>query len=337
MDHMFKHCVFCYSDLGTNETLGHFPVARRVAFDPSRGRLWAVCPGCGRWNLAPIEERWEALEELDRLVTDSGRLLSQTENIALARAGELDVVRVGRARLNEEAWWRYGRELKARRSFTSKLGYVENLAALALMGSGFGLAVFIGNASPLKKGVRYLKYGNTAWRGETSCARCGSTLTVLTFKRAKDLAIVQDGADGVALELRCQVCGHIGTSGGGYRMTGVQSEHVLRRVLAHSHYSGASEKRVKAATQLIDQVGSSGALARTIARNRATISTLSSQALRTESIALEIAVNDDNERRLLELELEDLEARWKEEEEIAAIVDRELTPMHVVTRYLGMK
>jgi hypothetical protein len=63
--------------------------------------------------------------------------------------------------------------------------------------------------------------------------------------------------------------------------------------------------------------------------------TLSAQALRTEAIALEIALNDENERQLLELELEALESRWREEEELAAIVDRELTPLRTFNRLLG--
>ena len=333
---MFNHCVFCHSVLGTNETLEHFPVSKRVAYDPGRGRLWAVCTSCGRWNLAPIEDRWEALEELDRLVRDRGRLLAQTDNIALAKVEELDVVRVGRANLNEEAWWRYGRELTARRAVHKRLGYVESVAMLGLMASGFGLALFMGNSGIITHGTRWLKFGNAAWHGDMTCAGCGSKRTVITFRQARDIAIVSATDESFALELRCSVCGHVGEAGG-HRLTGVQSQHVLRRVLAHSHFSGASEKRVKEATTLIDRMGSSAALAQRVARNRATLATLNSPALRTESIALEIAINDENERRLLELELEDLEQRWKEEEELAAIVDRELTPIHVVSRYLGLR
>ena len=48
---------------------------------------------------------------------------------------------------------------------------------------------------------------------------------------------------------------------------------------------------------------------------------------RTDAIALEIAVNDSVERTMLEIELRDLEAHWRAEEELAAIVDGELTPL----------
>ncbi|MEO7967003.1 MAG: hypothetical protein ABIT38_24150, partial [Gemmatimonadaceae bacterium] len=63
---MYSTCTFCYASLGTNEELEQFPVARRIAFDPTKGCLWAICPSCGGWNLAPLEERWEAVEECER-------------------------------------------------------------------------------------------------------------------------------------------------------------------------------------------------------------------------------------------------------------------------------
>src|SRR5687767_13306257 len=113
---MLSRCIYCLVPLPENQTLQHLRLGRRIAFDPARGRLWAICSACRRWNLAPIEERWEALEELERLTRDRGRLLSQTDSIALFRAEDLDVIRVGKAKLVEEAWWRYGQELRRRRS-----------------------------------------------------------------------------------------------------------------------------------------------------------------------------------------------------------------------------
>lgn len=66
-------CLFCLQRLGNNEAIEHFPVGRRLAFDPAKGRLWVVCRKCERWNLTPLEERWEAIEECERAmrVTDS--------------------------------------------------------------------------------------------------------------------------------------------------------------------------------------------------------------------------------------------------------------------------
>jgi hypothetical protein len=60
---VYRTCLFCSSDLGANEAIEKFPVGRRLAFDPARGRLWVVCRACDRWNLTPLEERWEAIEQ----------------------------------------------------------------------------------------------------------------------------------------------------------------------------------------------------------------------------------------------------------------------------------
>ena len=67
---MFKSCLVCNRPFPANEELEHFPSSTRVAFDPVRGRLWAVCLGCKRWSLAPIESRWEALDELEKGLSD---------------------------------------------------------------------------------------------------------------------------------------------------------------------------------------------------------------------------------------------------------------------------
>jgi hypothetical protein len=59
---VYTTCIFCHGALGANEAIEHFPVGRRLAFDGEKGRLWVVCRRCERWNLTPIEERWEAIE-----------------------------------------------------------------------------------------------------------------------------------------------------------------------------------------------------------------------------------------------------------------------------------
>ncbi len=81
---MYTRCIFCTRDLGANEVVEHFPVGQRLAFDPEKGRLWVVCRRCERWNLSPLEERWEAVEECERLFRDT-RLRYSTENIGIAR------------------------------------------------------------------------------------------------------------------------------------------------------------------------------------------------------------------------------------------------------------
>ena len=105
---MFSTCLHCHASLGRNDSIEHFPVGRRVAFDGERGRPWAVCPSCHQWNLAPIEERWEALEECEKAYRTATRCVS-TDNVALARLSDgTDLVRIGQPLLPEFAAWRYG-------------------------------------------------------------------------------------------------------------------------------------------------------------------------------------------------------------------------------------
>lgn len=93
---MYSVCMFCNRTLGQNEVIETFPIGRRLAFDPDKGRLWVVCRKCERWNLTPMEERWEAIEDCERLFRDT-RVRSSTDNVGLCRLTEgLELVRIGR-------------------------------------------------------------------------------------------------------------------------------------------------------------------------------------------------------------------------------------------------
>lgn len=323
---MFTRCLVCHAEFPANETLEHLRVGRRVAYDAGRGRLWAVCESCRRWTLAPLEERWEAMEELERIVTDRARLLAQTDNIALLRFADLEIVKVGQARLAEEAWWRYGQELRTRRQRYRQLSMVGGVATGAVilggMAAGAGVFALWWGAQRLPNGLhraaRWLRFGSTAWRGQAQCPRCGNVLREVRFSQRKNLVLRPNGEE-VAVVLPCWRC----RREGGYRLEGVEADHVVRRVLAYHHYSGASENRIREATRLIEAAGSPTELKRQVAQRPVGLGRLD----RTAAIALEIAASDDAERRLLELELEDLEARWREEEELAGIIDGELTPV----------
>ena len=121
----------------------------------------------------------------------------------------------------------------------------------------------------------------------------------------------------------CPVCRAAPDDDEGLRLTGPDAERTLRRVLAYHHFEGASERRIASATRLIEEVGGTGGLSRVLVKKGARFGNLP----RTGTIALEIAAGEDAERQLLELELASLEAHWKREEELAAIIDSELTPV----------
>ena len=108
----FSTCLFCHTDLGANDTVPECPVGQRLAFDSTRGRLWVVCTHCGRWNLTPIEERWEPIERCERLFRDTWQRYT-VENIGVARTkSRLELVRIGAALPPEIASWRYGARLQ---------------------------------------------------------------------------------------------------------------------------------------------------------------------------------------------------------------------------------
>src|SRR5687767_15254667 len=139
---MYSTCLFCHSPLGANEAIEYFPVGRRLAFDASRGRLWVVCRTCERWNLTPLEERWEAIEECERRF-EGTRMRASTDNIGLAKLREgLELVRIGPALRPEFAAWRYGDQFGRRRRRTM-LQAGLGLGALAAVAAG-GIAAGAG-------------------------------------------------------------------------------------------------------------------------------------------------------------------------------------------------
>lgn len=260
------------------------------------------------------------------MVTDRARLLAQTDNIALLHAGDVEIVRVGRARLVEEAWWRYGRELLMRRRRYRRLTVVGALTTGAVVVGGLAAGASVlglwWGADKLPQGfhaaARWLRFGSTAWRGRSWCPRCGQARQEFRFAEREHLILSPGDHEEPAVLLPCAHCGF-----GGHRLEGAEAEYVLRRVLAYHHYSGASERRIREATRRIEEVGSSTEFRRQVVRRPVALHRLP----RSTAIALEIAANEDAERRMLELELAELEAQWREEEELASIVDGELTPV----------
>jgi hypothetical protein len=328
---LYTRCLVCATPFEVNEQLEHLPHGRRLAFDPGRGRLWAVCRTCRRWSLTPIEDRWEALEELEKLTTDEARLLSQTDNIALLRAGRLEIIRVGRAKLTEEAWWRYGRELTSRKRNWDKLGIAGTLAAGAVVAGGWatggmtmlGVWLIMGHGSEtVRDGARWLRFGSTAWRGEERCEKCGYAFRSVPYRERGSLGLFPTGEPGeIELVAHCPRCGTYRDAG--LHLRGHDAERTLRRVLAYHHFAGASERRVVSAARLIQEAGSPQDLTRIVVKDGRRLGDLQ----RTGGIALEIAANEASEQHLLELELAELEAHWRREEELASIIDGELTPL----------
>ena len=325
---MYDKCLICNRPFERTEALPNVPTGGRVACDPARGRLWALCRGCDRWSLAPMESRWEALEDVERLVRDRGRVLAKTDNVALLKAGPLEIVRVGAADRAEEAWWRYGRELRQRRRRYRKLmtaGAVGGgVAAAVSVGAGGGsLVVAYLLWDCLSDGVlgaaRRLRFGQAAWRGDGRCPRCGVAVGSLRFRDRRRLVV--DAGDGtLEVTVPCLACGP--QAGAGLALERREGRHALGRALAYHHFAGASSRRVKEASRLVEVAGGPEQAPSKVAPTPRELGEVG----RVGRIALEIAVHEGREKRLLQMELAELEAHWRKEETLAEIIDGELTP-----------
>jgi hypothetical protein len=302
---LYRNCIFCSAPLGSNESIERFPVGRSLAFDGKKGRLWAVCGTCSRWNLAPIEERWEAIDSAERLFRDT-RLRVQSENVGLAKLRDgTQLVRVGAALPGELASWRYGREfLRRHRARVA----VEVTALLIGLPPSWIESMMNGGRS-------------RAQRVPASLSPTGRPLVV-------PLGALQDGhldrADDGALLFRIRL--HDRRDAGAHaEFRDDAARSVLARALPLLNRHGASKNEVQAAVGVLSDAPSAEAFIRTLASSRGVLG--GERAERTRKLtptglrALEMALHEEQERRAMDGELAALEAMWRQAEEIAAIAD----------------
>lgn len=329
---MFKTCIFCNRDLGDNDVVESFPIGRRLAFDADRGRLWVICERCRRWNLSPLEERWEAIEECERWYRDTPRRFS-TDNIGMAELGEgLHLVRIGRPRRREFAAWRYGREFWRRRVRSAVATGVG--AAIAIAGAVAGAQVM-----PVFLAIR-------ARRVVARLRDAEGRRLFVSGKDAEKVRIVGDGSQHdwhltvpyhpreKFLLLWPQVRGRGDTSD----LRGPEALEAASRILPRINQWGGNDAQVKAAVELVEEAGGPERLFARAAEERRIVRRFGYDVERPSylkkmpadrRLALEMSVHEESERRALEGELALLEDAWREAEEIAAIADRLLVPERV--------
>ena len=100
-------CPFCGSELAPGPPWAPGE-GQRLAYDPVRGRLWNVCSGCSRWTLTPLESRWETLEACERVVREEGKVRYSTAHLSLVEVRAGTLIRVGHPPRLEFVDWRYG-------------------------------------------------------------------------------------------------------------------------------------------------------------------------------------------------------------------------------------
>ena len=319
---MYQTCMFCKKPLGANEVVEAFPVGRRLAFDPAKGRLWVVCRTCQRWNLTPLEERWEAVETCEKLFRGT-RIRTSSENIGLARHPEgLELVRIGKPLRPEFAAWRYGDQFgrRRRRTYAYLTGMSAGFAAWGLMGTAGSLVGILG-LNVLIYTDLWRTYGpSVRFRPSDGWPRRMSRLNAL------HTLIRPDSSDAGFL---------VGVSRGILRpretewFAGDDARRAINAILPAVNHEGGSLKTVQSAVSEIESHGHPERFVHQAVlrwreyRRRGTLGHLICMPHR---LAFEMALHEEEERRALEGELWRLEQAWREAEEIAAIADDLLLP-----------
>jgi hypothetical protein len=361
---MYSNCLFCHAHLGSNAVLPTFPVGVRLAYDRERGRLWVVCSLCRRWNLSALEERWEAIEECERRFRATP-LRAFTPNIGLARLPDgLEVVRIGRALPGEIAAWRYGRGLLGecwswQRSLLNRLedGAVRaGEAATTLLRR---LARYRIRTDLLTA----LRIRTRAHRVLAVVPLESGDAAVIRFRHLEAVELLRpERQENWRLRLGHEAGSVVVSSDAGLRTAakllaalngrGATSEHV-RGAMSKLEDAGRPEGYFSRVTALAlrtswgrdpdapshlptlpEHVSTAERLAlqltnRSFWGRGGTGSEPATPLLQlplVDRLALEMAASEEVERRALDGELAELEAAWREAEEIAAIADALLPP-----------
>ena len=316
---MYRTCIYCKKALGSNEVVEAFPVGRRLAFDAAKGRLWVVCRRCERWNLTPLEERWEAVETCEKLFRDT-RVRVSSENIGLAKHPEgLELVRIGKPLRPEFAAWRYGDQFGGRRRRSIVLGTAAGIATVGglALGGAIGGLIGVGAASSVGTWINnWRQLGPSAWfRPDDGRLRW--------MNRARiNQARLAPAADGSGFSVEAKAGGLVS---GEERFEGEDGVRALNAILPSVNAGGGSRTTVQDAVSRIAHTGRPDRFVTRLAHRRQSPYSPAGVQMSTlpkpTRLALEMALHEEQERRALEGELWLLERAWREAEEIAAISD----------------
>jgi len=335
---VYSTCLFCNQPLGANSTFDSFPVGRRLAFDAAKGRLWVVCKKCERWNLSPLEERWEAIERAEQLYSDTRKRVATAE-IGLAKLNDgTELVRIGAPLRPEFAAWRYGDQFgrRRRRQMMIAGGGVAAIAALAI--GGVTMGVSLGGF-----GWMFSQIGRVAIQGGentvVATVRTDDGRVLQVRRRHLAESMLSRGSDDtLALDLRYK--------NGQSRFEGPEALRIASLVVPKVNRFGGSKQTVSQAVGEIERVGGPERYVEQLARRAAVMTAVRGRPHRfgrkgrigktglygltsVDRLGLEMALHEESERRAMEGELTLLAAAWRDAEEIAAISDDMLLPENV--------
>ena len=331
---MYARCLFCNVPFGANAAIEEQPVGRRLAFDQDRGRLWVICRACARWNLTPIDERWEAIEACERAFRAT-RVRISSDNIGLAELPDgLTLVRIGRPLSSEFAAWRYGRQF-LRRRYRRPL----DLAGRAiLLGLAPALGVGVGAAAALAVAGMAGAAALALWRKPAAHIPLdGRGQLRVSLPQMHSAALVRDDAAPEGWALLCHHLPAVRSRIASVRqppepalrvtLTGPEARAGAALLLPRLNRVGGDPETVQEAVRWLQAAGGPARAFPTIARSSHVRPALNAAEDRLASLhdpvrlALEMAIHEDEERRLLAGELSVLTWMWRREESLAAIAD----------------
>ena len=301
-------CLFCDRELGPRT---------RPAYDPWLGRLWRVCAHCRRWNVVPLQDRWERLEALEQATRDQGRTVLRTEHLDLVETDDGQLIRVGRAPRPELAGWRYGdvlpntggRGLRAwlRRvilgipttPFGYGAGYGQLLAGVETQQRRWFASPFLDHAPTLTAAFLHVPLAD-------ACPSCGGPLALAPWSFQGVRITGRPGAPEVFAT--CGVCGR------DVAVPLPDARGALRLGLSIVNRELRDRELVADAARILGRSRGPDGLLVALSREEPTLGDLGEH----RRLALGIALDEQSEAELLE-------AEWAEAEELAGIVDRELT------------
>lgn len=343
---MYSRCLFCSAPLGANHAIEDLPVGRRLAFDQARGRLWVVCRVCARWNLTPIDDRWEAIEACERQFRDT-RVRVSTDNIGLAQLPEgLELVRIGKPLRSEFAAWRYGRHFLRRHGRKPLLA----VSRATLIGLGPALALTLGPAAAFGYAMVAGAAAVGLWKLPATTLETRGEEFQVTHTQLQTAALVsrEDLPEGWGLLLR-HLPDHRVHAPTIFRaplprapllLTGAEARLAVADLLPRLNPVGGDAETVQEAVAWLDALGGPEAAFASIARSthvrpalRAGSTTMASlhDSVR---LALEMAAHESEEQRALAGELSALTWMWRREERLASIADRLALPAWIEERLL---
>jgi len=324
---MYSTCIHCDRALGRNEVIEAFPVGGRLAFDSDKGRLWVVCPYCRRWNLTPLEERWEAVEECEKAFRKLRTRVHSDEIGAAQHPEGLRLIRIGDPLPVEFATWRYGEAMRHRLKrwgFYSVVGGTAGtLIVLSGAVSGFAAGMILGQG----------------WSVFHSLDRLLTRVTI-PLPEGKFLKVKPHKVDLLNPTGESAFGLRVHHSGGEIHLLGQDARRAASKVLPVINRFGARQGTVKTAvTQMAEVGGAEAFLDETWGKARprpgSGIRWVMSRDMKGGSflslpgptrLGLEMALQEEQERRALLGELAELKAAWREAEAIAQISDDLLLP-----------